>query len=317
MQALRRTLLPCLAAAILLIGATPQSAHADFNRFSRDFSSLNVFGDSLSDPGNKFVLAGGTNSAPWAPIPELPYESRRFTNGKTWIELVAKETRNRRGGLPAYRSSWSTNYAVAGARASDSKQDEVNFADQVTRHLEATGGVADPNGLYVVQFGGNDIRDALEAAQLGADPTAVIGGAIQELAQNIGILAQAGAKKFLVANAPNLGKVPVIMAIGASAPAEQLSAGYNAALDGLLVQLAQSGLEIYRVDLFSFVGGAVEIPQAFGIADAATPCLQVFAPPATGVCDDPDQRLFWDGIHPTRAGHRLLSSIALNALSLD
>jgi len=48
----------------------------------------------------------------------------------------------------------------------------------------------------------------------------------------------AGARKLLVANAPNLGKVPVVAALGAQAPAEQLSDAYNMALDGLLAQLA-------------------------------------------------------------------------------
>ena len=59
------------------------------------------------------------------------------------------------------------------------------------------------------------------------------------------------------------------------------------------------------------------MPLGFGFADAMTPCLQVFTPPATGVCDDPDQRLFWDGLHPTRAGHRIVGNIAVNVLSLD
>ena len=310
-------LLLYFAATLVAIGAPTQEAYADHNRFNRDFSSLYVFGDSLSDPGNTYFIRGEINEPPWAPIPELPYDSRRFSNGKTWVEILAKETRNYRGALPAYRSAWFGNYAVAGARAQGIGAEKPSFGDQVQKYLAATGGTADPNGLYVVQFGGNDIRDALESAQLGGDPTAVIGGAIQSLAHNIGLLSQAGARKLLVANAPNLGKVPVIAALGAQAPAEQLSAAYNMALDGLLAQLAMGGLEIYRLDLFSFVDVAVQMPHGFGFSDATTPCLQVFAPPATGVCDDPDQRLFWDGIHPTRAGHRLVGNIAVNTLSLD
>jgi len=191
------------------------------------------------------------------------------------------------------------------------------FGDQVLKYLGTTGGVADPNALYVVEFGGNDIRDALETALSGGDPFAVIRGAIQALAYNITLLSNAGAKNFLVANAPNLGKVPVIAAIGAQDPAELLSGGYNMALDGLLVQFAAAGLEIYRLDLFSFVDVATEMPHGFGFADASTPCVQVFVAPASEICDDPDQHLFWDGIHPTRAGHRLVGNIAVNQLSLN
>jgi phospholipase/lecithinase/hemolysin len=35
------------------------------------------------------------------------------------------------------------------------------------------------------------------------------------------------------------------------------------------------------------------------------------------VCTDPDQHLFWDGIHPTRAAHRLVGNIAVNLLSVN
>jgi phospholipase/lecithinase/hemolysin len=309
-------LLLSLAATLVVVGAAPHDAYADHFRFTRDFSNLYVFGDSLSDPGNTYFINGEINEAPWEAIPEEPYESRRFTNGKTWVDTLAKATRNYRGALPAYRRDWFGNYAVAGARAQGVGAEKPSFGDQVLKYLGVTGGSADPDALYVVQFGGNDIRDALESAQVGGDPFVVIGGAIQALAYNITVLSNAGARKFLVANAPNLGKAPVIAALGAQVPAEQLSAGYNMALDGLLMQLSASGLEIYRLDLFSFVTVAAEMPHGFGFADATTPCLQVFAPPATGVCEDPDQRLFWDGIHPTRAGHRLVGSIAVNSLSL-
>jgi len=315
MNALRRTLLLTLAAAIVVVGFVPQDAYADFNRFHRNFSKLYVFGDSLSDPGNTWVIRRETAAPPFAPIPELPYGSHRFSNGKTWAEVLAKELGTYRGGLPAYRSPWFGNYAVAGARAQGTNDLKPTFGDQVRKYLGTTGGVADPNALYVVQFGGNDIRDALETALVGGNSNAVIGGAIQALANNITLLSNAGAGKFLVANAPNMGKVPVIGVLGAQGPAELLSAGYNMALDGLLAQLAASGLEIYRLDLFSFVDVATEMPHGFGFGNASAPCLQVFVAPASEVCDDPDQHLFWDGIHPTRAGHRLVGNVAVNQLS--
>ena len=317
MNVLRRTLLLSLAAILVVVGMAPQEAIADQSHFKRDFSNLYVFGDSLSDPGNTYFIRGEINEPPWEAIPELPYDSRRFSNGATWVEILAKETGNHRGARPAYRKKWFGNYAVAGARAQGVGAEKPSFGDQLQKYLGRTGGTADPDALYVVQFGGNDIRDALEAAQGGGDPITVIGGAIQALAYNVTLLSEAGATRFLIANAPNLGKVPVIVALGAQVPAEQLSVAYNAALDGLLIQLGASGLEIYRLDLFSFVDVATEMPHGFGFADATTPCLQVFEAPATGVCEDADQRLFWDGLHPTRAGHRLVGNIAVNVLSLD
>ena len=317
MNETRRTLLMALAASMIFVLALPGAAQAEFRYFERDFSALYVFGDSLSDPGNTYALRGETTTAPYAPIPEFPYDSRRFSNGKTWVEILAIELRNFRGARPAYRRPWFGNYAVAGARSQGSNDLKPTFGDQVNDYLRNVGGAADPDALYVVQFGGNDIRDALEAGLAGGDPNAVLGEALGALAYNIGVLSQAGARKFLIANAPNLGRVPVIGALGASGPAEALSIGFNMGLDGILAQLAAGGLEIYRLDLFSFVDAATQMPLGFGFADAMTPCLQVFTSPNSGVCDDPDQRLFWDGLHPTRAGHRIVGTIAINALSLD
>ena len=50
------TSVPLLIACLL----TPVGVHAD-----TDFNSLVVFGDSLSDPGNKFALTGLSNVPPY------------------------------------------------------------------------------------------------------------------------------------------------------------------------------------------------------------------------------------------------------------
>ena len=224
MNVIRRMLLVSVAAILVSVAVAPQEAYADFSRFNREFSALYVFGDSLSDPGNAWVLSGETTTAPYAPVPDYPYDSHRFSNGKTWAEVLANELGNYRGGRPAYKSRWFGNYAVGGARAQGTNELKPTFGDQVQMYLGRTGGVADPNALYVVQFGGNDIRDALTAGQTLAagypaeDPTVIIGNAIYATGYYIAMLRQAGATRFLIANAPNLGKVPVINALGAAVP---------------------------------------------------------------------------------------------------
>lgn len=316
MNVLRRILLMSFSAAMLVIVVAPQGANAHSTKYNQVFSAVYVFGDSLSDPGNAWALRRKKASPPYAPIPEFPYDSHRFSNGKTWAEVMTHELRLNRGGKPAWRNSKNGNYAFAGARAQGSNDEKPSFGDQVARYLATTGGVADPDALYVVQFGGNDVRDALESALVGGDPYAVIGGAMRALGQNIAMLRNAGAQNFLVANAPNLGKTPVIIALGAETPAELLSSGFNIALDAMLANFAAGGLQVYRLDLFNFVDVATDMPHGFGFAYAGTPCVQVFTAPASEICNDPDQYLFWDGIHPTRAAHRLVGNIAVNQLSL-
>ncbi len=320
--------IPLLVVVGLAVFLGAPAAQAEWRGWDREYSELVVFGDSLSDPGNKFAVIRMTNDGVWEAIPDEPYDSRRFTNGKTWVEHLAKALKTYRGGLPAYRNDWFGNYAYAGARARGTNPETPSFGDQVDKYLMSTGGVANPDALYVVQFGGNDIRDALTAAQAvlvgggtGDDADlaalAVIVDAVQTIGLRMGQLRAAGAQNFLVATAPDLGSTPFVTALGASDAATTLSVGFNAGLNDVIASIAGTGANLYRLDLFSFVEAATTTPLGLGFVDAAAPCLQVLPEPGTGVCDDADQRLFWDGIHPTRAAHRLIGSIAVNVLSLD
>jgi len=104
-----------LAGTLLFLIATSSTAATGLDR---PFTALFVFGDSLSDSGNAFVLlGGGMADEPYDPIPSAPYDTKRFTNGRTWVEFLADELRLPLGGLPALKSPFFGNYAVGGARA--------------------------------------------------------------------------------------------------------------------------------------------------------------------------------------------------------
>jgi phospholipase/lecithinase/hemolysin len=300
-----------LGCAMLFVSALSPTAAAGSNRA---FASLFVFGDSLSDSGNAFVLLGGdTADVPYEPIPSAPYDTRRFTNGKTWVEVLADELQLSRGGLPALVSGFFGNYAVGGAQAEGGSVPD--FGDQVDLLLKRRRHHVPSNALYVVQFGGNDIRAALQ----GGDGVTEIQTAIAGIVRNIDKLYDAGARQFLVANAPNIGRTPVILKLGVGAAAELLSNEYNDALDTALDRVAKlPDIEIYRIDLFRFLEAAAGIPQGLGFANDPVstepePCLPVFDP-SGAVCNDPNQRLFWDGLHPTRAAHRIVGNIAFNLI---
>jgi phospholipase/lecithinase/hemolysin len=305
------------------------SADDDFDEWSDEarpeFDQVVVFGDSLSDPGNVFVVTGQYSVRPFAPIPSAPYAigGMHFTNGATWAERLSRALDSRTGTGPALRvPQVYTNYAFGGARArAAAASASPSLGAQVTMYIGNTGGVASPEALHVVWFGANDVRDALEA--LAADPSGgtsfgIVQTAILAIRDNVVALWSAGARTFLVPNVPNLALTPAVAAQPAQVrgAALQLSAAYNAGLAQLLGQLQAQlpGVRIVPLDIFGLLNGIVAAPSAYGIVDATTPCLQ-FGVVVGAVCAQPQTYLFWDAIHPTAAVHKILAERALTVLT--
>jgi phospholipase/lecithinase/hemolysin len=284
------------------------------------FDRIVVFGTSLSDPGNAFVLRGGVNTPPDYSvdpflIPDRPYAKggHHFSNGATWVEQLARPLGLAGSVNPAFRGSGGTNYAVGGARAYDDGMN-LNLPDQVERFLQDAGGDAPAGALYVIEMGGNDLRDALLAAAGGGDPAAILSAALVSIGDNILRLYLAGARHFLVWSAPDIGRTPAIGALGASVPAGQLTVAFNAGLDNTLgqVKLMFPDIHFARLDAYAKLNTVIAAPQLFGLRNVTSACITPSAPPFA--CKKADEFLFWDGIHPTKAGHGILAHEAAQVL---
>ena len=55
-------------------------------------------------------------------------------------------------------------------------------------------------------------------------------------------------------------------------------------------------------------------PGDFGLTDVEDSCL-AFGVVQGAVCERPDRYLFWDGEHPTRAGHHIIARAARRVLA--
>jgi len=302
----------------------------------RPFDRIVVFGDSLSDPGNAFALNGGqtisppdygmsgvTNGIPdvISLVPDAPYSSRRFSNGRTWIEDFAAAVGLPQNARPAVAGALfgeddgrASNYAVGGATAADIGASQFPLSVQVNLFLSDVRGRAPADALYVVEIGGNDIRAALVAGP------GVLGLALTSVAQNIQKLYGAGARHFLVWSAPDVGRTPALqrlntfVAPGIAAGATALSAGYNQQLQAVLQGLgALPGITIVPFDAFGLLADVQANPRRFGLVDATTACIEPNVPqfgfPSSPPfrCAQQDRFFFWDGIHPTRAGHAIIA----------
>ncbi len=296
-------LLPCFSGVVL--------AQSDHDR-------VFIFGDSLSDSGNIYALTGETSKAPYLVVPSFPYAQggHHFSNGRTWAERLAESLQNNKGGKASRDNpGMNGNYAHGGGRArANSGSAAPSSAQQVGMFL-GDHGTAPSDALYVVQFGGNDLRDALFNPPEAGN---ILQAAVGELAGTIQALYFAGGRNFMVANAPNIGHAPAVKLAGPAAVAGAffLTDQYNLGLEGALSQLEASlpGISIRRLDMGGFIDEVVASPADFGLTNATTPCLMFFAD-SDANCSNPEEHLFWDGLHPTAAAHKALAARAAEALN--
>ena len=288
------------------------------------FDRIVAFGASLSDPGNAFALRGGTNTPPDylvdpLLVPSAPYArgGHHFSNGATWIEQFARSTGLAGTVRPAFEGDGgATNFAVGGARAYEDGIN-LNLSAQVEAFLQQANHTASPDAHYTIEMGGNDIRDALVAYPTGSGP--ILHDAIVSIVTNVGRLYAAGARNFIVWRAPNVGVTPAIRTLdhlrpGAVQLATGLTQAFNGGLDAALFPVSNlPGIRIVRLDAYRLLNDIVADPAAFGLTDVTSACVTPNIAPFT--CQTPDEFLFWDGIHPTKAVHAIIAQEAASALS--
>lgn len=299
------------------------------------YSGLYVFGDSLSDAGNNALVFDtvapppGTLRTPvpipnaatnGSLIPTFPYRSTsltpgvpldRYTDGFVWAELVAQALGLPSGGI-ASLTGFGSNFAFGGAATGpldpSGSQFPPSLSSQVAGYLGATGNRADPDALYVVAGGGNNARAALSdiANNPGNAASIILAYAtqlVQDLSRIVSQLLDAGARHLLVWNVPDAGKSPAILAQNASAAGTLVASSLNASLETAIWGLPG----VIPFDLFDLQNEIVANPDRYGLRNVTGAC-------AAATSCDPSTFLFWDGIHPTSAGHAFIARAVLQAV---
>ena len=272
---------------------------------SAQISQVVFFGDSLTDSGN-LALAIGSDATQVITgngyIPSQPYASGQFTNGDVWAKTFAAALGLPLSGQPSLLGG--NDYAFGGARvATDGAGLPPSVLAQQNLFLSSHGNVAPSSALYVLAGGGNDARDALAAAASSMNPFAVILGAAQAYAQSIGTLVDqlqaSGAQQIVVWDIPDIGLAPAVADAGGGASflGTAVSRAMNRALERQLD--GEPGVSIF--DVFGLQNEIVADPAAFGLVNVTDACG------APSEQCDPATALYWDGIHPTAAGHALLA----------
>ncbi|MGB5732963.1 MAG: SGNH/GDSL hydrolase family protein, partial [Thiohalocapsa sp.] len=351
----RQTVLYTVFCLVFLVGGAPASfAHDDDDR------RLLIFGDSLSDTGNAWALGAGISFRPFELIPSAPYFTLRFTNGRTWVERLAKKAGTPRTAKAVFLfPRKGRNYAIGGARARsvDGSSLLPDLPGQVEQFLLAHDSMLTPSDLVVMAVGGNDVRDAIVEfgdviASGDSEDEALLASArilcqaVASIEENIGdLLERAGAQNLLVVNAPNLGVTPALTILGSetSMLGTELSMLFNLLLEqgdgasspvqGICEQYAVSiqglsspeplprdhGVQIALFDVFGLLTDVTYAPEDFHLSNGTDACIT----PGVrfgAICWNPGpwKYVFWDGIHPTAAMHRIVAREAIDfAIAAD
>ena len=263
---------------------------------SAQFSATYIFGDSLSDAGQ--------------------YGARFTTNpGLTFPEYLAQ-----RYGLIVVPSFQGGNdYAQGFAQVNSPSPfvpaglPNLSVAAQVSAFLAK--GPIDPNALYQIQGGANDVFVLAAAAGQGQISAAQLQGAViqaaNDLVAQVARLQAAGARYIVVYALPDIGLTPGAAAQNAQANLTAISNLFNGTLNA---GIGAARLNVIQVNSAALLREIAANPASFGFTNFTTPVCTV---PSALQCTpatlrDPAGNLtyaFADGVHPT-TGLALLSSQA-------
>ncbi|RAL82533.1 esterase EstA [Pseudomonas aeruginosa] len=324
---------PLVAACLLAsLSTAPQAAPSPY-------STLVVFGDSLSDAGQFPDPAGPAGS------------TSRFTNrvgptyqngsgeifGPTAPMLLGNQLGIAPGDLAASTSPVNAqqgiadgnNWAVGGYRT-DQIYDSITAANGslierdntllrsrdgylVDRARQGLG--ADPNALYYITGGGNDFLQGRILNDVQAQQAA------GRLVDSVQALQQAGARYIVVWLLPDLGLTPATFGGPLQPFASQLSGTFNAELTA---QLSQAGANVIPLNIPLLLKEGMANPASFGLAAdqnligtcfSGNGCTMNPTYGINGSTPDPSKLLFNDSVHPTITGQRLIADYTYSLLS--
>ncbi len=291
-----------IAGAVALAVSAPAAAQ---------FSNGYFFGDSLTDAGSyKPVLPPGTGLFTTNP-------------GPIWAQAFAQHY----GFTASPANQGGNDYAYGGARVTElpgypamaPTAAAVPIATQISQFLAK--GPADPNAIYSVWGGANDLFTQLTLLQSGtitqADVQANLALAATQLAQQVGILHAGGAQYIIVWNLPDIGKTPFGIGSGQSAQITALSSFYNSILTSGLNAV---NVPTIRLNVFGLLNEIIANPAAYGFVNATTPACgavsSLVCVSANLVAPNAAQTyVFADAVHPTTGGHAILAQYAESVIA--
>jgi phospholipase/lecithinase/hemolysin len=295
----REKIMRSLRAAVVVSGVVLASSWAT----AAQFSSILSFGDSLSDAGN-------VSSNTFGLIPGPAYFNGRFSNGPIWLDVVAQSQglAAPRPALAPFPQPGASNFAIGGSRVNTNAvffgQPVPSFTSTVAGYV-ATGPAVGSDTLVTIWIGSNDyLSGGLPA------PTGLVNSVRDSV---LGLAQFKGARQFLILGLAPIGLTPDVRAQGAvvSQTVNLAVQAYNAELQQMTQALPTlfPGVKATYFDTYGLFESILANPAAAGLTNVTSPAL---TPPT--VVPNPDEYLWWDGVHPTRVAHAALGNAVAQAI---
>lgn len=338
---MRRTIKKLLTTTAIVASVALGAGHAQAVPFDNVF----IFGDSLVDSGN-LELAAGPGAIPSA----LGFFEGRVSDGPALGDVITRLTSSDPVATPSLAGG--NNFSFAGARIRNNTNDLGPNSDitpdlraQVDSYLTRVGPPPGANDLFVINAGGNDLRDlafgvallpSLDAELAPFDPMnpmfpatdegLFLASAAQQLADTVLALEFSGAQNILLMLPPDTSRSPEAIAF-ANSPANMLGTpdealalirlGSQALANNILFRLGLRDMsfasDLRTFDYLPFTDEFVADPEAFGFpagTDVANPCIG-FAGEFGAPDVDCSMFAFFDSIHPTTALHEQIGLAAV------
>ena len=190
--------------------------------------------------------------------------------------------------------------------------------------FEAQVSHPDPNALYTVWIGNNDMLSAIsDAASNPTQAQQAVGQTLTNIGQFLSGLVGQGAKNLLVMDVPDLGSVPdQAGAAGPNAQASAFARQFDVALGVVVAGIEQSDqVRIDFVDTYGLIDGAISNPSIYGFTNVTSPVWTGgFTADSGGTLAASgevaqNKYLFFDTLHPTAQAHLILGDAAFRTVT--
>jgi len=260
---------------------------------AKPFSDMVEFSGALSDTGN--YISTHENDMP------PPFVGGKTTNGMVAGEVVAEKLKLKVAtSMHLVGSAKGSNYAVRDALAGGNGPDDLPA--ELDAYLKPRNGKADPDALYFVFNGGNDVIQAVMTPDDGKSEKILV-DAVAGLQTAIHRLVNAGAKTLFVPDFVDIGLVPAMHSGPNAERASRISNEYNKLFYAMLDRVQSEGnVDIIRWSFDRFFKETIKHGAELGFTNTTDSCM---AKMKAGECDL-DHFLYVNEVFPTARFHRLM-----------